>query len=103
MGHIDPSLSTGMPGLDQVLRGLMPGDNIVWRVNSIDDYEPFVNAACENAARLKQTIVYFRFAKHKHLVQRLVADSNIVSCSLHQFEVADMDFGHTCVIPHKIS
>ena len=69
MAHIDPNLSTGLPGLDRVLRGLMPGDNIVWQVSSIDDYLPFVEAACEKAARLNQPIVYFRFGKHKPLVE----------------------------------
>ena len=69
MEQIDPILSTGLPNLDRVLRGLMPGDNIVWQVNSIDDYQPFVDAACSNAARLKQSLVYFRFAKHRRLLQ----------------------------------
>ena len=69
MPHIDPYLSTGLPGLDHIIRGLMPGDNLVWAVNSIEEYRPFVKAACENAARHKQTIVYFRFAKHEPMIE----------------------------------
>ena len=69
MAHVDPNLSTGLPGLDSVLRGLMPGDNLVWQIDSIDDYSPFVDAACENAARRKQNIVYFRFGTHKPLLE----------------------------------
>ncbi len=70
MAHIDPNLSTGLPNLDRVLRGLMPGDNLVWQVDSIDDYLPFVEAACVNAAKRKQVVVYFRFATHKPLIEK---------------------------------
>ena len=34
------SLSTGLPGLDEVIRD-KAGDNIVWQVESIEDYIPF--------------------------------------------------------------
>ncbi|MCK5850222.1 MAG: pyruvate, phosphate dikinase [Kiritimatiellae bacterium] len=69
MAHIDPNLSTGLSGLDQVLRGLMAGDNIVWQIDAIEDYKPFVDAACKSAVQRKQTIVYFRFAKHEPLLK----------------------------------
>ena len=69
MAHIDPNLSTGLPGLDRALRGLLPGDNLVWLVDSIEDYAPFVEAACKRAMRQKQPIVYFRFATHKPLLE----------------------------------
>lgn len=69
MPNIDPVLSTGLRGLDQTLRGLMPGDNLVWRVGAIDDYFPFVQAACDQAARTRQTTIYFRFATHKPLIE----------------------------------
>ena len=32
------ALTTGLPGLDQVLKGILPGDNIVWQVDTIGDY-----------------------------------------------------------------
>ena len=35
-------ISTGLPGLDQVLTGLRAGDNVVWQVDSLDDYTAFV-------------------------------------------------------------
>ena len=38
---IDQQLSTGLPGLDRVLRGVMPGDNFVWQVESLADFTPF--------------------------------------------------------------
>jgi hypothetical protein len=32
------SPSTGLPVLDEVLHGIRPRDNIIWQVESIDDY-----------------------------------------------------------------
>ena len=36
MAQTEAQLSTGLPGLDRILNGLIPGDNIVWQVDSID-------------------------------------------------------------------
>ena len=36
------ALGTGFPALDAVLGGLRSGDNVVWQVESIDDYAPLV-------------------------------------------------------------
>ncbi|MBF0244868.1 MAG: pyruvate phosphate dikinase, partial [Planctomycetes bacterium] len=72
MAHsmFEQSLSTGLPGLDEVIRGLMVGDNLVWQVNNIEDYRPFVEPAYINAVRRRQTVVYFRFAnKHRPLLE----------------------------------
>src|SRR5512147_1921605 len=62
------ALSTGLPGLDQVVRGLLPGDNVVWQVDSVEDYLPFVSPYCEDALRKGKKLVYFRFARHPELV-----------------------------------
>ena len=61
-------LSTGLPGLDQVVQRLLPGDNIVWQVDSVEDYLPFVTPYCEDALRKGKKLVYFRFARHPELV-----------------------------------
>jgi len=61
-------LSSGLPGLDKVFQGLRPGDNIVWQVDSIDDYLPFVKPYCANALAREKRLIYFRFAKHEPLV-----------------------------------
>jgi hypothetical protein len=64
-----PYLSTGLPGLDRVLQGLRSGDNIVWQVDSIEDYVPFVQPYCANALARGRRLIYFRFAKHPPLVK----------------------------------
>jgi pyruvate, water dikinase len=62
------SLTTGLPGLDAVLKGLLPGDNIVWEVNSVEDYRPFVKPYCQAARSAGRTVLYFRFARHEPLL-----------------------------------
>jgi hypothetical protein len=60
--------STGLPGLDRVFTGLLPGDNIVWQVDGIDDYLPFVEPFVHDAVARGKRLVYFRFARHPELV-----------------------------------
>jgi hypothetical protein len=64
----DAQLSTGLAGLDRVLRGLIPGDNIVWEIDSVDDYAPFVKPFCDHARAKGRKLVYFRFGDHEPLV-----------------------------------
>ncbi len=61
-------LSTGLTGLDAMLMGLRPGDNVVWQVDGVDDYVPFVQPFWMSAVQRGQTLVYFRFARHRELI-----------------------------------
>lgn len=60
--------STGLPGLDRILKGILPGDNIVWQVDSIEDYRVLVTPYCLFARESGRKLVYFRFASHEQLV-----------------------------------
>ncbi|MGB4946796.1 MAG: PEP/pyruvate-binding domain-containing protein [Candidatus Competibacter denitrificans] len=68
MAAIDAQVSTGLAGLDRVFRGIMAGDNIVWQVDSIDDYRPLVEPFCQYARERGRKLVYFHFARHQPLV-----------------------------------
>jgi KaiC/GvpD/RAD55 family RecA-like ATPase len=68
MASVQPS--SGLPALDNILHGIRSGDNIVWQVDSIDDYLPIVKPFVGNAKSKGQKLVYFRFAKHKELVPK---------------------------------
>lgn len=61
-------LSTGIPGLDRLLRGLIAGDNVVWQVDAIEHFLPFVPPYCRHALARGKQIIYFRFADHPPLV-----------------------------------
>ena len=73
-------MSTGLPGLDDVLQGLRPGDNVVWEVDGIEDYLPVLGPFCNEALRLRRKLIYFRFAGHAPL---LADDSG---AEVHQLE-----------------
>lgn len=61
-------ISTGVTGLDEAINYLRAGDNVVWQVDSVEDFEsfatPFVKTSLEQGRRL----VYIRFARHKELI-----------------------------------
>ena len=42
-------VTSGLSALDQVLQGLRLGDNVVWHVNSVEDYQAFVEPYCAKA------------------------------------------------------
>lgn len=63
-------LNTGLPELDKILKGLLPGDNVVWHIESVEDYKKFVMPFCRNAIKHGQKLIYFRFAKHVFLLDK---------------------------------
>ncbi len=63
-----PVFSTGLRGLDSVLHGVRAGDNVVWQVETEDDYVPFVQPFCQHTLAAGKKLVYFRFACHRELV-----------------------------------
>jgi hypothetical protein len=60
---------TGLASLDRVVEGLLPGDNVVWQVDSVDEYVPFVAPFVAGAREARKRLVYFRFARHAPLVE----------------------------------
>lgn len=70
MGILD-SVSTGMKGFDKAIDMLRLGDNVVWQVDSIEDYCYVVAPYVEQARKDNRNIVYFRFGIHKQVVEDL--------------------------------
>ncbi|MCP4374611.1 MAG: pyruvate, phosphate dikinase [bacterium] len=68
MARISSKPSTGLPGLDKVIRGLITGDNVVWQVDCLDDFKAFARPYYKTAVDSGQRVIYFRFAKHAPLV-----------------------------------
>lgn len=61
--------STGLHGLDEVLECLRLGDNVVWQVDSTDDYRHFVEPFVRQGLREGRQIVYIRFGDHEALLE----------------------------------
>ncbi len=62
------TVSTGLESLDAILGGLRIGDNVVWRVDSIDDYRAFVAPFVAGARAAGRRVVYIRFAPRPPIV-----------------------------------
>ncbi|MBP8129012.1 MAG: pyruvate, phosphate dikinase [Candidatus Hydrogenedentes bacterium] len=58
-------LSTGLPELDRLIRGVIPGDNVVLRVGDIGDYRAFARPYARYAVTTGRKLIYFRFAGHE--------------------------------------
>jgi pyruvate, water dikinase len=69
MRHDDSRPSTGMPGLDSVLGGLLPGDNIVWQVAAVAHYKTLVTPFVETSAQQERELIYFRFGENPPLLE----------------------------------
>ncbi len=77
-----PTFTTGLPGLDRVLHGIEPGDNIVWAVDAITEYQELVGPYAAAAQAAGRHLIYFRFASHPPLL----ADS--AGVEVHQIDPA---------------
>ena len=66
-----PAPSTGLPALDAVVRGLRPGDNVVWQVDAVELYAPLVTPFAARARADGRRLVYFRFARHAPLLEEV--------------------------------
>lgn len=61
--------STGIGGLDTVLCHLNMGDNVVWQVDSVEDYRSFVRPYVTQALHENRRVIYIRFADHAPVVE----------------------------------
>ena len=62
------NLATGLPELDALIHGLIVGDNVVWKVDDVNDYRRFVDPLVRWAVDHGRKLVYFRFASHPPLI-----------------------------------
>lgn len=65
-----PAPSTGIASIDALLTQIIPGDNIVWQVDNLDDYRLLADAFARRAVADGHPLVYVRFASHPPVVQQ---------------------------------
>ncbi|SIT72925.1 Pyruvate phosphate dikinase, PEP/pyruvate binding domain [Ectothiorhodosinus mongolicus] len=61
-------VSTGILALDGIIDDLRIGDNVVWRVDDLEDYQRHVSAFVEAAKHSGRQILYIRFGAHRPLL-----------------------------------
>ncbi len=65
------AISTGLKGLDKVITGLRIGDNVVWQIDDVRDYQHFLAPFVKKALEEKKKVIYIRFANHKPLLEQI--------------------------------
>ena len=55
---------SGFPDIDRLLDNIRLGDNVVWRVKSLDEFRCFAEPFAEQALADGRTVIYMRFAGH---------------------------------------
>lgn len=71
MSKIYNRASTGITGFDNAIDMLRLGDNVVWQVDSVDDYKGYVAPFVKRARKDGRKIVYIHFAPHAPLIDDL--------------------------------
>jgi hypothetical protein len=62
-------VSTGWDDLDAIIDHLRRGDNVVWQVDTIDQYQKLVTLFVNKALSDQERVVYLRFARHLPLLE----------------------------------
>lgn len=62
-------ISSGIPELDKALDNIRLGDNVVWRINNLEEFNLFLEPYVKQAVQDKRNIIYVRFASHMPLVE----------------------------------
>ncbi len=70
--------TTGLSGLDSVLKGLYPGDNLLFEVDEVSHYKQFAEAFMEGALESGKEVMYFRFAPHRPLIEKEAVNTDKV-------------------------
>ncbi|WP_026671103.1 PEP/pyruvate-binding domain-containing protein [Butyrivibrio sp. AE3006] len=60
---------SGIPQMDQVFDNIRLGDNVVWRVDNLDEFRLFVKPYVKQAIADKRNLIYIRFAAHEPFLE----------------------------------
>ncbi|MGI6278978.1 MAG: PEP/pyruvate-binding domain-containing protein [Acutalibacteraceae bacterium] len=68
--NLHDKVSTGLAGFDEVIDHLRFGDNVVWQVQSVDDYMVMADSFAASAKKQNMRLVYIRFASHPPIFEQ---------------------------------
>lgn len=85
MAAFDRVLS-GIPEMDKALDNIRLGDNVVWRVSSLEEFRLFVDPYLKQAVKDHRNIIYIRFASHPPLVEEHPGIKTVHIELSHRFE-----------------
>jgi pyruvate,water dikinase len=65
---VNDRASTGLAGIDRIIDDLRLGDNVVWQVDSIENYRNIVGHYARQAMLDSRKLIYMRFGRHAPLI-----------------------------------
>ncbi|MCU0598317.1 MAG: PEP/pyruvate-binding domain-containing protein [Desulfobacterales bacterium] len=104
-------ISTGWESLDMIIDHLRPGDNVVWQVDGIDDYQRLVSAFVNKALAGNERVIYLRFARHLPLLEernnltvyRLKVEKGFESFSAQVHSIITREGRNVCYVFDSLS
>ncbi len=79
-------IMSGIPKMDECFHNIRLGDNVVWRVDSLDEFRLFMEPYVRQAILDKRNLIYVRFASHEPFFTEMEG-LKIVNVELsHRFE-----------------
>lgn len=84
-------IKSGIPQMDEALDNIRLGDNVVFRVTSLEEFKHFLNPYVKQAIEDKRNIIYFRFASHEPLIEDCPEINRINIPLSHRFETFTVD------------
>ena len=79
-------ISSGIPELDTALDNIRLGDNVVFRVSSLDEFHLFLDPYVKQSIQDHRKLIYVRFASHPPLVEDQPGVRTVQVELSHRFE-----------------
>ena len=79
-------IMSGIPAMDTALDNIRMGDNVVWEVDSLDEFRIFAGAFARQAIRDGRNLLYIRFAEHEPILPDMDGLKVIHVPLSHRFE-----------------
>lgn len=77
---------SGIPKMDKAFDNIRLGDNVVWRVTDLEEFQLFVTPYVKQALLDKRNLIYVRFASHAPLVEAAEGVKVVTIELSHRFE-----------------
>ena len=62
-------IESGIVAMDRALDNIRMGDNVVWRVSSLEQFREFARPFAQQAIRDGRNLIYIRFAEHEPILE----------------------------------
>ncbi|MBR5636655.1 MAG: phosphoenolpyruvate synthase [Pseudobutyrivibrio sp.] len=82
---------SGIPQMDEQFDNIRLGDNVVWRVDKLEDFKLFAGPYVQQAIKDGRNLIYIRFASHEPLFEPQEGLKIVNVVLSHRFETFTVD------------